>query len=48
MVMGEYTRDALRELGYAVDWHEYPMPHLVCAEEVADLSAWFRHVLKGA
>ncbi len=36
------ARDRLIELGYAVEWHEYPMPHSVCVEEIADISAWLR------
>jgi phospholipase/carboxylesterase len=39
------SRDRLLALGYRVEWREYPMPHAVCAEEVADLSAWLRQVL---
>jgi len=39
------SRDALEGLGYAVEWHEYPMPHSVCPEEIADISAWLRRVL---
>ena len=39
------SRDALRALGYDVEWHEYPMPHSVCAEEVADLERWLLRVL---
>lgn len=38
--LGESSRDALRALGYAVEWHGYPMAHQVCAEEIADLRAW--------
>ncbi|WP_077032858.1 alpha/beta hydrolase [Pelomonas sp. KK5] len=34
------SRDALQALGYAVEWHEYPMPHSVCAEEIEDLNRW--------
>lgn len=34
------SRDQLRELGYQVEWHEYDMPHSVCAEEIADLNRW--------
>jgi phospholipase/carboxylesterase len=34
------SRDLLKSLGYAVEWHEYPMPHSVCAEEIADLNRW--------
>lgn len=39
------TRDALKALGYAVDWHEYPMEHSVCQQEIADLQAWLLKVL---
>ena len=39
------SRDALAALGYAVEWHAYPMEHSVCAEEVADLQAWLLRVL---
>jgi phospholipase/carboxylesterase len=34
------SRDQLRKLGYQVEWHEYPMPHAVCPEEIADVGAW--------
>jgi phospholipase/carboxylesterase len=37
---GAASRDALRALGHDVEWHDYPMPHSVCAEEIADLNAW--------
>jgi phospholipase/carboxylesterase len=39
------SRDALQTLGYAVDWHEYPMEHSVCMEEIADLNQWLLRVL---
>jgi phospholipase/carboxylesterase len=39
------SRDALEQLGYSVEWHEYRMPHSVCPEEVAHLSGWLRRVL---
>ncbi|MBU6246196.1 MAG: alpha/beta hydrolase [Xanthomonadaceae bacterium] len=35
------SRAALEALGYAVDWHTYPMLHSVCAEEIGDLRRWF-------
>ncbi|KQV47182.1 carboxylesterase [Pelomonas sp. Root1217] len=37
---GTTSRDALRALGHEVEWHEYPMPHSVCMDEIADLNAW--------
>src|SRR5687767_14115700 len=39
------SRDFLIELGYKVAWHEYPMPHSVCAEEVRDISAFLATIL---
>lgn len=39
------SRDALKALGYAVEWHEYPMPHSVCPEEIDDLQGWLLKVL---
>ena len=38
--LGRVSRDALRELGYEVAWHSYPMAHQVCMEEIADLRSW--------
>ena len=39
------SRDALASLGYAVQWHEYPMEHSVCPQEVADLAVFLNRVL---
>jgi phospholipase/carboxylesterase len=39
------SRRQLEAAGYAVDWHEYPMEHGVCAAELADISAWLQRVL---
>ncbi len=39
------SRDLLQQWGYQVEWHEYHMPHSVCGEEVADISAWLKKVL---
>lgn len=36
------SREALTALGYSVEWHEYPMGHQVCPEEIADIGAWLR------
>ncbi len=42
---GTASRDALAALGCAVEWHDYPMEHSVCAEEVADLQRFLQNVL---
>ena len=39
------SRDILMQHGYDVEWHEYPMPHSVCLEEIRDIGAWLRRVL---
>ncbi|HEX6016464.1 MAG TPA: dienelactone hydrolase family protein [Burkholderiaceae bacterium] len=39
------TRDALRALGYDVQWQEYPMEHSVCLPEIADLQRFLLRVL---
>jgi phospholipase/carboxylesterase len=45
---GSASRDALRALGYEVEWHEYPMGHSVCMEEIEDLGRWLVKVLAKA
>ena len=45
MQRAQASRDYLQKLGYAVEWHDYPMPHSVCAPEIADLSSFLARVL---
>lgn len=42
---GRRTRDLLDDGERPVEWHDYPMPHAVCPEEVRDLRAWLGRVL---
>jgi len=30
----------LNTLGFPIEWHEYPMAHAVCAEELQALGDW--------
>ena len=39
------SRDALVALGYDVEWHEYPMQHSVCMEEIGDIESFLLRVL---
>ena len=39
------SRDALQAVGYAVEWHEYPMEHSVCPQEIADLEMFLKRTL---
>jgi phospholipase/carboxylesterase len=41
----ELSRKRLEALGYAPEFHEYPMGHAVCPEEIADIAAWLGKVL---
>lgn len=38
--LGLRARDFLAANGYGCDWHEYPLPHSVCLEEIQDIGAW--------
>ena len=45
LARGQAARDALRAMGNPVEWHEYPMEHSVCMEEVQQVQAFLRQVL---
>ncbi len=36
------SRAKMEARGYKVDWHEYPMPHSVCMEEIEDIGVWIQ------
>lgn len=40
MDLGLLSAKQLRDLGIAVDWFQYPMPHSVCNEEILALRTW--------
>jgi len=37
---GMHSAAVLRQLGFNVDWHAYPIPHSVGQEEIRDLGDW--------
>jgi phospholipase/carboxylesterase len=43
--MSKVSRDLLQNTGYSVNWHEYPMAHSVCTEEIADIEEFLKQVL---
>jgi phospholipase/carboxylesterase len=45
LARGIASRDALTAAGYAVEWHEYEMPHSVCEEEIRHIAAFLARVL---
>jgi len=40
------ARDTLTGLGYEVEWHEYPMAHSLCPQEIEDIAAWLQRTLE--
>jgi phospholipase/carboxylesterase len=42
----EASREALVRLGYKIEWHSYPMPHSVCAPEIADIANFLAQALQ--
>lgn len=44
MDWGQASADKLIKYGYTVEWHEYPMAHAVCPEEIADISTWLSEI----
>ena len=43
--LADASQRTLASRGYPVEWHTYPMPHAVCAEEVAEIGAFLARVL---
>jgi len=40
--VAEHSLQVLRQLGFDVEWHRYPMAHQVCAEEIHALGDWLQ------
>ena len=45
LAMAEQGREQVAALGYRIEWHQYPIPHSVSAEEIADVARWLERVL---
>ncbi|MDH3746740.1 MAG: alpha/beta hydrolase [Gammaproteobacteria bacterium] len=41
---GRHAAERLEQLGYTVEWHEYPMAHAVCPQEISDIRQWLLSV----
>jgi len=42
---GQLSARKLGDAGFAVEWHEYPMAHAVCPQEIADIRDFLLRVL---
>ena len=47
MQLGRHSAELLGSAGFEVEWHDYPMPHAVCAEEIEDIRRWLLAVFAG-
>jgi phospholipase/carboxylesterase len=45
VTMGRESRDLLKAAGFAVEWHQYRMPHSVSEEELGDIRQFLFRVL---
>ena len=46
--LGKSAFTVLESAGYSIKWHEYPMGHEVCLEEIREISAWLQKILGAA
>ena len=46
MQWGQMSATRLEETGFDVEWHEYPMAHAVCPQEIGDIRKWLLKVLQ--
>jgi len=44
MQFGRLSADRLIEAGFDVEWHDYPMAHAVCPDEIVDIRRWLLSV----
>ena len=41
---GQHARDIMRKMGFEVQWHDYPMAHDVCVEEITEIRQWLLNI----
>lgn len=46
IALGQHSHETLQKAGYRVEWHDYPMAHAVCAEEIDDIRNWLLSVFE--
>ena len=44
MHWGQMSAERLKEAGFKVEWHDYPMAHAVCPEEIRDIANWLKEI----
>ena len=43
--LGGHARDSLQQAHYRVEWHDYPMEHSVCLEEIGHIGRWLNKIV---
>lgn len=43
-VLGKKINDVLQDNHYPITWHDYPMAHGVCMDEVRDIKQWLEKI----
>ncbi|MBU2678461.1 MAG: alpha/beta fold hydrolase [Gammaproteobacteria bacterium] len=46
MQWGRASADKLIEAGFTLEWHDYPMAHAVCPQEINDIRTWLLSILQ--
>ncbi len=44
--LGKASAEELQRLGCQLEWHEYPMQHTVCMEEIDAITLWLKQRMK--
>ena len=45
--LGQKSMATLQSLGFAPEYHSYPMEHSLCPQQVGDIADWITRVLAG-
>lgn len=43
---GKEAYHALKSMGYSIEWHQYPMEHAVCLEEIREISRFMNSIFR--
>ncbi len=44
---GQLSAQKLKDAGFTIEWHDYPMAHAVCPDEIRDIREWLLRVYEG-
>ncbi len=45
LAIAKQSAESLASRGYTIEWHQYPMEHQVCLEEIDEISTWLMKTL---